>query len=741
MLVSPVMVEGVMLLPPGTPVWGKIAAVRRVGLGLGAETASLQLSFDELELPDGRWLRFGSKVLEVENAREKVDPVTGRIKGIRSTNTPGFRAAGVLTSLAAVDPIALLFSSVSFAAVLRFSEPEIRLTAGTELFIRLTEPLDTGLADTGTKPKLAQTPVERRALAELVSSLPYRTQTKSGEKDSDLTNLVFVGDRPAIARAFSAAGWVEADEVTAATRYRTLRSFAESQGYQQAPMSVLLLGGERAVFNLSKNLNTFQRRHHIRIWETTAEWDNSRVFTAAATHDLRISFSPQQKRFIHVIDENIDNERAKVVNDLVLTGCVEAIETRSRPWVPLDLHNGTGQRLDTDRAVAVLRMNSCQNPRRYDHNVTAPAGPYRGPTIERGFRQAFLTVRNDVLRGNLIWQGIWFGGQGWRMMTRRNRMATRRPPRTLLEDADRHTLEEGAPTAFHGGPFAAEFTSSIVGPTSTEPRAPVRPAGEPTLTRPSWTPVSVELGFSLGQSMFCHSSVGPEGVIIQRRVAGGVRQLFALAAGNGISPGYSVGGTVTLNSSRWFSNELGFQYLRGSFQVGLAGVDPRGMAIADSVEEQRVGLLTRQFSYSTLLNFRPRESRWRPYIAFGPALQLVHLTDAPFRKARGVFRFGLNNVGMLQAAYNFGHAPPLEGGGIFQAGLQGGGGLRVRMNQRWMLRMDYRTTVSRKPDFLTRSLAAAIEMPDGTTEVQSIPKLATGRLAQQRVSAGFSFTF
>ena len=740
MLVSPVLVEGVMVLPPGTPVWGKITSVRRVGLGLGAETASLQLSFDELELPDGRWMRFGGKVLEVENARERVDPVTGQIRGIRSTNTPGFRAAWVLTSLAAVDPIALLFSSVSFATVLRFSEPEIRLTAGTELFIRLTEPLDTGLADTGTKPKLALTPGERKALAEVISSLPYRTQTKSGEKDSDLTNLVFVGDRAAIARAFGAAGWVEADEVTAATRYRALRSFAESQGYQQAPMSVLLLGGERAVFNLSKNLNTFQRRHHLRIWETTAEWDNSRVFTAAATHDLRIRFSPGQKRFIHVIDENIDNERAKVVNDLVLTGCVEAIETRTRPWVPLDLRNGTGQRLETDRAVAVLRLNSCQSPRRFDQNFMAAAGPYRGPLIERGFRQAFLTVRDDVLRGNLLWQGIAFGGQGWRMIARRSSITARRPPRTLLEDGDRHAFEEGAPTAFHGRPFTTEFTSSIVGPGS-ESRTPARSTGSATVGRPAWAPVSVELGFSFGQSMFGHSSVGPEGVIVARRVAGGTRQLFALAAGNDISPGFSVGGTVTLNSSRWFSNELGFQYLRGSFQVGLVGVDAHGKAIADSVEEQRAGLLTRQFSYSTLVNFRPRESRWRPYVAFGPALQLVHLTDAPFRKARGVFRFGLNNVGMLQAAYNFGHAPPLEGGGIFQLGLQGGAGLRVRMTERWMLRMDYRTTVSRKPDFLTRSLAAAIKMPDGTTEVQSIPKLATGRVAQQRVSAGFSFTF
>ncbi len=740
MLVAPVTVDGVMVLPPGTAVWGKISAVRRVGLGLRAETASLTMDFDQLELPDGRWMPFGSRVIEVENAREKVDVMTGRIKGIRSTATPGYRTAGALTWIAAVDPIALLFSSAAFATMLRFSEPEIRLIPGTELFLTLTQPLDTGLADTGTKPAVAQMPAERRALAELIRSLPYRTQTERGEKDSDLTNLVFIGERAAVARAFQAAGWVEADQVTAATRYRTLRSFAESQEYQQAPMSTLLLGGERAVFNLSKNLNTFQRRHHVRIWETSASWDNRRVFTAAATHDLRIVLSPQQKRLIHVIDGNIDNERTKVVNDLVLTGCVEAIESRDRAWVPADLRNGTGQRLYTDRAAVVLRLNDCPQPRRFDQQMSAAAGPHRGSRLERGTRQALLTLRNDVLRGNFLWQGVSWGARGWRMMARRNRPVNLPTERVLVEGADRHSFEEGAPTSFRGGPHAPEMVYSILPPAPVEPAPPISPDQGPRLERRPWTPVNVELGFSFGQSMFCHSSVGPEGVIISRREPSGARQLFALSAGNQISPGFSLGGTVTLNSSRWISNELGFQYLRGSFQVGLAGVDARGAAIANSVEEQRAGLLTRQFSYSTLFNFRPRESRWRPYIALGPALQLVHLTDAPFRRARGVFRFGLNNVGMLQSAYNFGNAPPLEGGGIFQLAVQGGAGIRVRVNHSWMLRLDYRSTISHKPDFLTRSLARAIEMPDGTLELQSVPKLSS-RFAQQRISAGFSFTF
>ncbi len=61
-------------------------------------------------------------------------------------------------------------------------------------------------------------------------------------------------------------------------------------------------------------------------------------------------FSSKQKPFIHVIDQYIDNERSKVVNDLEFTGCVQAMELVPRPWAPQDAYNSTGDRLRTDGA-------------------------------------------------------------------------------------------------------------------------------------------------------------------------------------------------------------------------------------------------------------------------------------------------------------------------------------------------------------------------------------------------------
>ena len=64
-----------------------------------------------------------------------------------------------------------------------------------------------------------------------------------------------------------------------------------------------------------------------------------------------------------MIDEYIDNERSKVVNDLGFTGCVEAMDLVPRSWVPRDAHNSTGDRLRTDGAIAVLRLKDCSSAR------------------------------------------------------------------------------------------------------------------------------------------------------------------------------------------------------------------------------------------------------------------------------------------------------------------------------------------------------------------------------------------
>jgi len=129
-----------MLLPSEPLSEGSVVAVRKVGLGVIHETARLDLLFDRVVLSNGDSVPLQCKIVEVENARESVD-AQGRVQGIRSTATLSNRASGIVGSLAFGDPIAAIFTTAASASVLRFSEPEISLPAGTELIAELTAPI------------------------------------------------------------------------------------------------------------------------------------------------------------------------------------------------------------------------------------------------------------------------------------------------------------------------------------------------------------------------------------------------------------------------------------------------------------------------------------------------------------------------------------------------------------------------------------------------------------------------
>ena len=336
---------------------------------------------------------------EVENARESVDS-HGRIQGIRSTATLSNRASGVLGSLAFGDPIAAIFTTAASASVLRFSEPEISLPAGTELIAELTAPIVLPKVEPILVPPIATTPAEKEKLSKLAEQLPFRTYTDKSHIPSDITNLIFIGSAGAVERAFAASDWVQVDSLTAESTYATIRSVAENQGYKTAPMSTLLLGGQAPAYAYAKTLNTFSKRHHLRIWASSLTWSGETVWTSSSTHDTGIGFSKKNKTFIHLIDTHIDNERAKVVNDLIFTGCVSNVQLVARPWIPKDAKNGTGEDLITDGRVAVLQLNEC----RIAQDTIEDTGDtlrVHGNRAERVSRQTVLTLKNNILRDNV----------------------------------------------------------------------------------------------------------------------------------------------------------------------------------------------------------------------------------------------------------------------------------------------------------------------------------------------------
>ena len=722
-VVAPVRLQGRVLIPMGTTVSGTVQEVKRVGLGLLHETARIDINFDQLTLPDGTRLPLQTQVTEIDNARESVNQ-NGQVKGIRSTGTLGYRANNLLSGFAMFDPIAYLYVNVASARMLRFSEPEIWFPAGTELRIKLLAPLPLTRDFGPAIGPIPQSPEEGTQLRQLLRGLPYRTMTENSNKPSDFTNLVFLGSPRAVQRAFRAAGWVQADRLNSISSFLTLRSIAENQRYQSAPMSMLLLDEQRPAFTLQKSLDTFSKRHHARVWLRSETWNGKQVLTASSTQDIGIQLSRKNKTFIHVIDTDIDNERAKIVDDLIFTGCVAGAQLYPRPWLPAEAKNGTGEKLTTDRRVAVLEFNECNDPQ---HAIDAQAPPDKtntGNSVERGFRQGILITRNDLYRGNLIYQGYEGTKMGVHYLKHRND-ADKGAAKTAEGDDIPASVDEPLPAAEAGH--------------DGRPRPNPSPLPEtPALASDEEKPALFEIGLAGGWLHF-GNNLGVTSLSLEPKTP--ANQPINLLFANDVEDGWAAGTSVTLNSWRYFSNEFSFFYQRGKYRLGAVFIGLPEDIAPSGYQEESTGLLTNQFGYAFVFNLRPREKRFRPYLLAGPAFQLLHLTDSPFKSSGGVFNVGLRNVGLILAAYNFASRPPLDGGGVFQFGFQYGGGVKYRVSRHWLVRLDYQETISAQPDFVERSIQ--IDDPSDSDEytLTKESQRPSGPLREQRLTAGFSFVF
>lgn len=349
-VIAPVMVAGEFVIPAGAVVRGVVETAKAAAKA--DDQATLTLKFTELEF-GGDKLKLAARVAEVDNARESVD-AKGQILGILVSQTiTGRLDEGIGRVSERYAGLADVLETAK-AAVLKPAEGGIAYDPGVEMALALTAPLELkGPTDPGPAANLQ--PVAREEeLAALAAGQPFQTMAEKPSKPSDITNLMLIGTAEQVQQVFSAAGWSSAAALNAQSKLETFRSIAELRGYNEAPVSVLLLEGKPPDMVFQKQNNTFAQRHHLRVWRRPATFEDLPVWVVAATHDIGIDFSPENRTFIHKIDSEIDRERAKVVNDLMFTGRVQSLALVPRPDVPTDSQNATGDSLTTDAGIAVL---------------------------------------------------------------------------------------------------------------------------------------------------------------------------------------------------------------------------------------------------------------------------------------------------------------------------------------------------------------------------------------------------
>ncbi|MEZ2348914.1 LssY C-terminal domain-containing protein [Terriglobus sp. RCC_193] len=729
-LAAPVLQGDKVVLPLGSKVEGRVVHLNSVGLGLRHETSSIGLEMDRITLPDGTVVPITAKVAQIENSREVVQK-DGRIAGVRSTSTLSHRASGAVGTLAFSNPVALVFTTASSASLLRFSDPEISLPANAELILLTTAPLQVGIGEEPGIAAVADDEATTTKLQAMIRKQPFRTMTTPKPVPSDITNLMLIGNGDAIMRAFQAAGWMQVDNLTATSTYQTIRSISEQEAYHTAPMSLLLLDERKPTYALAKTLDTFSKRHHLRVYPTNDQWGGERVWLSSSTQDIGIGFSKDQKTFIHQIDHNIDHERTKVVNDLMLTGCVSGLNLAARPWLPEHPKNGTGEDIVTDGRIAVIRLNDCATPLHVPSKEQTAQVPVHPNVATKATRQTTLTLRNMVLRDNLVVTA--YGGVKQGLGLKHPKPPEQPIPTESVIDMNR---------------YAIGHSESAVHEASTEtPISPDFSADPVTKTKSGLPRYSVELGIHSGYAGYAGGNGGAVGyVFLPDDLIND--PAYILALGNEHSAGWNLGGSVTLNTHEHLSHEFTFDYNRTGFQLQFADLNPAvsgdetDPTTAAQFAFDEATLSTTEFGYNLQYHLKRRDSRWRPYVFAGPSLRLMHMTDAPITKASPWFKLGLSTVGILTAAWKYGTTPPLEGGGVFQVGLQYGGGVKYRMSRRLLMRADYKETLTGQPDFWSKSkndIFDTSDLPGYSLTV--LGPIQDGPMRQQRVTMGVSFVF
>lgn len=409
-LIAPVIVDGQTLVPAGAVVSGTVKLVRRVGLGIVHETAALGLDFNRLAFEDEGAVPISTRVKQVDNGRERVGR-DGVIHGMRSTSSLCYRASGYIRTALSWEIQSEVAEWFVKALVVQLPEPEIYYPAGAELTLILTRPLflNSPAESEPETPRL--TTVERVNIRSLVEELPYRTVSPYSNRPSDIVNVLFLGSREELSNAFAAAGWSQAHRSSFRSGIRDIRAVAEGRGYRDAPMSPLLVNNAAQDMSWEKGLNDASKRHHIRLWKQPETWHGRELWIGAATQDVNFAFFRPGQTLTHTVATDIDRERNKIVNDLVFTGCVDAVDWLDRPEVPHTALNGTGDPMRTDARLALMQLNGCVKPRLATETVDETPLPVHGGKMQRFVRREILSMRSDLIRTNIYYRA--YEGTRW----------------------------------------------------------------------------------------------------------------------------------------------------------------------------------------------------------------------------------------------------------------------------------------------------------------------------------------
>jgi hypothetical protein len=188
---------------------------------------------------------------------------------------------------------------------------------------------------------------------------PAVTRTEQGIPGDPL-NVGLVGDRTDVIRAMHRAGWYPADPITLRSSVEIAESVVFDRPYDEAPVSPLLYDGRKQDLAFEKPIGTSaDRRNHVRFWQVLDKGAEGRpVWLGSATLDRGVGLSHDTGQITHHIAADVDDERNRLIGDLVAASVVTTLYQVSGVGPTLNGRNGEGDRYFTDGEIRVAVLSA-----------------------------------------------------------------------------------------------------------------------------------------------------------------------------------------------------------------------------------------------------------------------------------------------------------------------------------------------------------------------------------------------
>ena len=358
LVIAPVATDGRLVLPPGSVVMGRVT-----GAGMehnGGKRHWIGLQLDSVLVPTrdsaSDTLRAGIslRIAAVDDARESIDPI-GRIVGPPIPSMVRSRKDWAILVLGVFHPVGALVLAATLEGENRERHRKVSLNAGTELTTIVATGVTLARWPAWVPPPQITAGVNPDSIAALS---PLHAALRAGGPPGDVISMALIGSAAQVDSAFAAAGWTRAVPMSLRSDFVTFVKAAGGRGYEAQPMSELVLDRRAPDREYEKVADTFAKRHHLRMWRWPAGASTTgdcTLWLVAATHDVGVMFLAKQHTFTHRVDPDIDNERDKIVSDLVAANAVAAMSyaPRAAPTNGATVNGGRSQAV-TDWRMAVL---------------------------------------------------------------------------------------------------------------------------------------------------------------------------------------------------------------------------------------------------------------------------------------------------------------------------------------------------------------------------------------------------